>query len=400
MRAPDVLGFAAGALRGHRLRTGLSLLGVAIGVASVILLTSLGEGARLYVTGQFAQLGTNLLIVLPGKTETTGAAPLFGGTPNPITLDDVEALRRHVPSIRRIAPITVGEADVSRRGRTRAVTVIGTTSELREVRHLQVQVGRFLPAGDPERGARVCVIGAALQRELFGGANPLGEIVHVGGTPFRVIGVLDPRGVSLGMDMDEVVEMPVSQAMDLFDQPGLFRLMIEVSSHADIPRTRDEVVRVLSERHGEEDITAVTQDAVLSAFSSIVAVLTAALAGIAAVSLTVAGVAIMNVMLVSVAERRREVGLLKALGATRRQVVAAFLIEATLLSTSGGLLGLLLGLAGGAALELVYPNFPVQPPWWGIPIAVTVSVAVGMLFGALPARRAAGLDPVAALAGR
>lgn len=401
MTPGDLLRFASGALRGHRLRTAMSLLGVAIGVASVILLTSLGEGARLYVTGEFTALGSNLLILIPGKTETTGAAPVFGGAVNDLTLDDVEALRRRVARARRVAPLVVGTTTVRFGERSRDVVVAGTTPELLEIRSIKLGAGRYLPSGDEGRGARVAVLGAKMATELFPGANPLGEIVRIGDQRFRVIGVMLPRGVSLGENLDEVIHIPVASGLKLFNRSGLFRVLVEVAAFEEIEAAREDVLRVLTERHdGVEDVTVLTQDAVLSAFGRILAILTAALAGIAAVSLTVAGVGIMNVMLVSVSERVREIGLLKAVGVTRRQVLALFLTEATLLSAMGGLVGLGIGFGATRALRVVWPAFPAQPPVWAVVGALALSAVVGVAFGSLPARRASRLDPVAALARR
>jgi putative ABC transport system permease protein len=396
MTFADLLRFAGGGLRGHRLRTFLSLLGVGIGVASVILLTGLGEGARRYITGEFASLGSNLLILVPGKTETAGFAPLVSTAPHDLTREDARALGQRVPALRRVAPLVVGTAAVRAGERSREVTVVGTTHEMLEIRHLKMSTGRFLPPGQPD--AAVCVLGARVRRELFPDENPLGNLVRVGDWRFRVIGVIAPRGTSIGMDLDEVVEIPVETGLRLFNRRSLFRILAEVGSHDQIERARGEVLHVLRERHaGQEDVTALTQDAVLSTFDQILQALTAALAGIAAVSLGVAGLGIMNVMLVSVSERTREIGLLKALGVTRAQVVSVFLVEAAILSTAGGGLGLLSGLGAGRLLQQVYPEFPFQPPGWGIPAALGVSCLVGLLFGILPARNAARLDPVAAL---
>ncbi len=401
MSARDLIRFAAGSLRGHRLRTALSLAGVAIGVTSVILLTSLGEGARLYVTQEFATLGTNLLIVIPGKTETTGGPPIFGGVPRDLTLDDATMLQRRIRSIRRIAPLSIGTTQARFGQRTREVTVAGTTSEFLGLRKLKMRSGRYLPSGDWERGGRVCVIGPKLEAELFEGRNPLGEILRAGDERFRVIGVLAPRGESLGMNLDEVVHVPVSQALRMFNRSGLFRIMIEVRFPEQMEAAKGAIVKLLKERHdGIEDVTVLTQDAVLSTFGKIMSILTAALAGIAAVSLSVAGIGIMNVMLVSVSERTAEIGLLKALGVTRRQVVGAFLVESSLISGAGGALGLLAGLGGVLAVRTLYPEFPVQPPGWAVAGALVLAIFVGVVFGALPARNAARLDPVQALARR
>jgi putative ABC transport system permease protein len=396
----DLLGFAARALRGHRLRTGMSLLGVAIGVAAVVTLTALGEGARLYVVGQFASIGTNLVIVVPGRTETTGSMPGIGGVPNDLTLEDARAVLRAIPEIDKAAPLVLGTETVAFGERRRQVAVFGSTHEALEVRRLAVASGRFLPALDWDRGSPVAVLGRTAASELFPGRDPVGEIVRVGDWRMRVVGVLASRGQQLGIDMDDVVIVPVATAMKMLDRRSLFRLVLQVHTHADLDRTKERVVRLIAERHGEEDVTAITQDAVIGALTSILGALTLALAGIASVSLAVAGVGIMNVMLVSVSERTREVGLLKALGAGRRQILAAFLAEAILISSAGGLLGLAVGWLAVRALVALYPALPATPPVWAVVAAFSLAVAVGAVFGVLPARRATRLDPVAALAGR
>lgn len=397
----DLAAFSAGALRGHRLRTGLSLLGVAIGVASVVLLTSLGEGARLYVTGEFASLGTNLLIVFPGKTETTGMSPFVTAAPHDLTLDDAEAIARRVRQARRVAPVIFGGAAAQFGERRRDIGVWGATAEMVEVRKIRLSSGRYLPTGDSARGQRVCVIGAKVRQELFGSTSPLGETLRLGEERFRVIGVMASRGVSMGADLDEMVHVPVSRAMRMFNKTSLFRVLIEVRSHEEIPAARAALIDLLKLRHqGSEDVTVWTQDSVLATFSRVLALLTGALAGIAGISLTVAGVGIMNVMLVSVSERTREIGLLKALGATARQIVGVFLVEAAILSTGGGIAGL--GAAYGLTrlARALFPGLPAQAPNWAVAAALGVSVVVGLLFGAFPARRASRLDPIAALARR
>jgi len=396
----DLVAFALRALRGHRLRTALSLLGVAIGVAAVVTLTALGEGARRYVRGQFAAVGSNMVIVLPGKSETTGAMPGFGGVPHDLTLDDALAVARGVREVDKLAPMVVGTETVAFGERRRQVALFGSSHEALEVRRLGMAQGRFLPAIPWDRGAPVAVLGSQLARELFPAADPVGQVVRVGDWRMRVIGVLEPRGQQLGIDMDDVVIVPVATAMKMLNRSGLFRLVMQVRSYADLGRTREGVLRILTERHGEEDVTVITQDAVVTAFDSILGALTMALGGIAAVSLAVAGVGIMNVMLVSVSERTREVGLLKALGAGRGQILAAFLAEAVLISSAGGVLGLGLGWAAVLGLVAVYPALPASPPAWAVAAAFALAVAVGAVFGVLPARRATRLDPVTALAGR
>jgi putative ABC transport system permease protein len=398
--ARDVLAFAARALRGHRLRTGMSLLGVAIGVAAVVALTALGEGARRYVVGQFASIGTNLVIVVPGKTETTGGMPGMGSAPNDLTLEDARAILRGIPEIDKAAPMVMGTETVAFEERRRQVGLIGSTPEALEVRRLSVSSGRFLPPLEWDRSSPVTVLGQTAARELFPGQDPVGQVVRIGDWRMRVVGVLAARGQQLGVNMDDVAIVPVATAMKMLNRRSLFRLVLQVRSYADLDRTKERVVRLVTERHGEEDVTAITQDAVLGAFTSILGALTLALAGIASISLAVAGVGIMNVMLVSVSERTREIGLLKALGAGRRQILLAFLAEAVLISAAGGVLGLAVGWLAVRGLVYLYPALPASPPVWAVLAAFSLSVAVGAVFGVLPAQRATRLDPVAALAGR
>ncbi|HKK71096.1 MAG TPA: ABC transporter permease [Candidatus Krumholzibacteria bacterium] len=395
MRLRDLAGYAGGGLRGHRLRTLLTLLGVTIGVAAVVILTSLGEGARRYVVGEFASLGSNLVILVPGKTETEGLGPLVSTAEHDLTLDDAAAVQRRVRGVRSVAPVVVGTARAEFRERGRDITVLGTSRPMLDVRQLEVRVGRYLPS-ETTRGP-ICVLGATVARELFVNRNPLGESIRVGGMRLRVVGLMAPRGQSLGMDLDEVVHVPVETAMHLFDQSSLFRVVVEARSAGGVERVQEDALALLAERHGTEDVTAITQDAVLSTFDRILGALTIALGAIAAISLTVAGIGIMNVMLVAVSERTREIGLLKALGATRRQVLTVFLLEAAVISGSGGLLGLGVGLAAATVLRLGVEGYPVQPPVWAVVAALIVSATVGVVFGLVPARRAMRLDPVDAL---
>lgn len=397
MNPVDLAKIAIGAVRAHRVRTVLAVSGTTVGVASVILLISLGEGARTYVTDEFATLGSNLIIVMPGKTETSGGAPIFGGTTRDLTLEDSFAVLRRCPRARKVAPISLGQASVKYGGLGRMATVVGSTREFVEMLDIGIASGQFLPRTDPRRGSRVCVIGRTVQKELFAGENPLGEKVRIGEWRFRVIGVMARKGTSLGMDMDDVVLVPVSTAMNLFDRRGLFRIWVEASAFQEMDRAQDEVKEVLVDRHGEEDFTILTQGALVSTFADILRALGLALAGIAAVSLSVAGIGVMNVMLVSVSERTAEIGLWKAIGARRRQVVLAFLTEAVVISGIGGAVGTILGLLGTRLLSRLIPGFPAVTPIWAVLAAVGVAVGVATIFGALPARRAAAIPAVDAL---
>jgi putative ABC transport system permease protein len=399
VKASEIFKFAAKSLTGHSLRTALSLLGVTIGVAAVVILTALGEGARLYVVNQFASLGTNLLIVIPGYTETSGSFG-YGGVPNDLTLDDAQAIARLVPAARRVAPISMANDEVAYHERRRQVAVLGTTPEYREARQLDIARGEFLPADEVHRGSPVVILGDKTARELFGGVEPVGKIVRVAGWRMRVVGVLAKQGVKMGMDFDDIAIVPVATAMQLFNQNSLFRILVQAHAYSDLELAKDEVRQLLIDRHDEEDITVITQDAVLSTFNAVLGALTLAVGAIAAISLSVAGIGIMNVMLVSVSERTKEIGLLKALGVGRRQILAAFLTEAALISSAGGLVGLGLGWLAVRVLVRLYPALPASPPTWAVVAALVISVGVGITFGLLPARRATRLDPIAALAGR
>jgi len=392
----DLLRFAGGGLRGHGLRTGLSLVGVAIGVCAVVVLTALGEGAKRYVVDQFASLGTNIIIVLPGRTETTGTFGI-GGVPNDLTLDDAQAIARSIPHARRVAPLVAGTEELAYGERRRQLAILGTTSEMLEARNLIMGSGEFLPPEEMFRASSVAVLGHKAARELFDARDPLGEVVRIGGWRMRVIGVLAEQGTKMGVNFDDVAMIPVSTGMKMLNRSSLFRIIIQVSAHSDMATAKQQILDLLVERHEEEDVTILTQDAVITTFGDILNTLTLVVAAIGAISLSVAGIGIMNVMLVSISERTREVGLLKAVGASRGQILGAFLAEAAFISTAGGLIGLGLGWLGVRVLIRFFPALPASPPTWAVLSALVVSVSVGIVFGFLPARRATKLDPVAAL---
>ncbi|GAB4179665.1 MAG: ABC transporter permease [Rhodocyclaceae bacterium] len=399
MRSRDLAAFAVHSLTANPVRSALTVLAMAIGVAAVVVLTALGEAARSYVVGQFSALGSHLLIVFPGRTETSGTFPgaLTGATPRDLTLDDALALTRP-HAVRRIAPLTIGSATVSWGRRSREVAVLGSTSELMEIRRFAMAQGRFLPVLDPRRAQPAVVLGSLVRDELFGPANAVGEWLRVGERRYRVVGVLARQGQSLGFNTDELVILPVASAQALFNQASLLRILVEARSREEIPAAKAAVIEVLKARHeGEQDVTVVTQDALLATFDRILRALTLAVGGIAAISLAVAGILIMNVMLIAVSQRTREIGLLKALGAAPGEIRAIFLAEALLLCAGGAGAGLVLGQAGTYAIGKLYPMLSVAAPAWASAAALATALVTGVVFSVAPARRAAKLDPVVAL---
>lgn len=397
MRPTDGIAYAFGALRAQRLRSALSMLGIAIGIAAVVLLTSIGEGARRFIVGEFTQFGTNVLQVSPGRVETLGLPGALGGTTHKLTLDDAAALRR-VPRIQTIVPTSFGQARVEARGRGRSVYVIGTTREAPQVWKFEVGHGDFLPGGDPRQGAPVAVLGAKLARELFGDEPPLGRTVRVAESRLRVIGVCRPRGQVLGWDMDDVAYVPVTTAMRLFDRDGLDEIDVVFTSETATESVVAGIRAALIPRHGDrEDFTILTQNAMLEVFDEVLGAVTIAVGAIGGVSLLVGAIGVLTILWIAVGERTYEIGLSKALGATSRQVLAVFLVEAAALSTLGGLLGL----AGGASLAWLLGRLlhglPLQtPPEYAL-AALLTSAAVGLFAGLAPAARAARLDPIEAL---
>ncbi|MGZ8984583.1 MAG: ABC transporter permease [Methylotenera sp.] len=402
MKIIDTFRYARDAVTGTPLRTGLLLLAMSIGVASIVILTALGDGARRYVVGQFSAIGTNLVIVLPGRSETRGFNPLnlVTSTPRDLTTDDAVALLR-LPGVHRISPLVVGTTEISAAGKLRETMMIGTNDDFIKVRQMKLSLGRFLSKDDLGRGSAEVVLGALIREEIFGTENPIGKTVRVGDRRLRVVGVLTEGGQGMGMTTDELLIVPVATAQAMLNTNTLFRILVEVRSREQIGEVKESVLKMITQRHeGEEDVTVITQDAILETFDKILGVLTLGVSGIAAISLAVAGILVMNVMLVSVTQRTAEIGLLKALGATSATVRQLFMVEALLLSLAGGLLGTGLGYIGAAVMRQLYPTFPAYPPLWAVLAGLGTALASGLIFGVMPAKRAAELDPLQALTKR
>ncbi|SET34714.1 putative ABC transport system permease protein [Nitrosospira multiformis] len=402
MKLRDTLSLSIRTVASYRTRSLLIILAMSLGVAAVVVLTALGDGARGYVVRQFSSVGTNLIIVLPGRAETSGGFPgaALGQTPRDLTLEDARSLV-HLPQIRRYAPLNVGVAELASAGRLREVTVLGSTADILPIRHMNLAQGSFLAREKgSERSAQI-VLGAQLAQEFFPQNSPIGQRVRLGDRRFLVSGVLAPQGETMGFNTDEIVIIPIDYAQALFNTSSLFRILVETRSRSDLLPAKEAIRNILKQRHdGEEDITVITHDAVLATFDRILRALTLGVGGIAAISLAVAGILVMNVMLVSVSQRTSEVGLLKALGAPSSEIHRLFLAEALWLSLAGGIAGFALGQFGSLLIRLAYPQLPAWPPLWANIAGVGVAFVTGLLASLLPAARAARLDPVRALSGK
>ena len=402
MRFYDLIFLAFSTLVRYPLRTLMLLIATSIGVMAVILLTAVGEGARDYITGEFRDMGTNLLIVIPGKNETSGGGSpvdLAGVAPRDLTVEDAISLRQ-IEAIKNIAPIVIGETPAQFNGLERSVPIIGTTPSFLAVRKWEMATGNFLPGVTLDRSPPVCVIGKEVESELFGKNKAIGQWLRVGDRRCRVTGIIGTEGRAVGIDAQKVVVMPVSLATALFNRPSLFRIAIEARNTWEMEQIKKDIIRIIKKRHqGKEDITVIRQDSVMKSFDNIFNVLTMALGSIASISLFVAGILIMNVMLVAVSQRQAEIGLLKAIGAKNNQINHLFITEAIILSGSGALLGLVLGHTVTQILKVAFPTFNFLPPLWASFVSLLVALISGVVFGLLPARRAAKLDPVIALSG-
>ncbi|HHJ14191.1 MAG TPA: FtsX-like permease family protein [Gammaproteobacteria bacterium] len=396
MRPRDALRLTSGALGAHRLRSLLTLLGIAVGIAAVVLLTSIGEGVHRFVLNEFTQFGTTIVAINPGKARTHGASVGVFGSERPLTIDDAEALER-LSFARAVVPFVQGNAEVEANGRRRRTTIYGTGDQMPRAFGMHVRAGRFLPADDPHTPRAFAVLGSKLRRELFGNANPLGQRIGIGGSRYRIVGVMEPKGVVLGFDLDDTVYIPATRGLELFNRDSLFEIDLLYPPGVDAGKVVSGIRRTLMQRHGREDFTITTQAQMLEVLGSILDVLTFAVAAIGGISLLVGSIGIVTIMTIAVNERRSEIGLLRALGARRRQVLALFLGEATALAAVGGLAGLALAVSLAGLIALLLPQIPVHTPWGYAVLAEVLAIVIGILSGVLPARHAARLDPVQAL---
>lgn len=396
MLFPDLIRLTTSSFRASPLRSFLTGLGIAIGIAAVILLTSIGEGLHQFVLSEFSQFGTNIITVQPGKTQTQGGNVGFLGSVRPLSLDDADALRR-LPYVEAVNPGLMGNAELRANGRTRRSTVFGEGHDFAQTFTMKVQSGSFWSDEDNDQARAQVVLGSKVRQELFPGQNPLGQYLRVGGQRYRVIGIMEPKGQILGLDMDDAVFVPAARAMELFNRPGLMEINVSYRASADV----DTVTRILTERlkdlHGREDFTLISQEQALEVLGSVLGVITFAVGALGGISLLVGAVGILTIMTMAVTERTAEIGLLRALGARERQVLVLFLGEAMLLSALGGLFGLALGIGIAQGAHLLFPALPVYTPWLYAVLAEVSAITIGLAAGVAPAMRAAKLDPVEAL---
>ena len=397
MLLPDAIALALRAVTAQRLRSFLTLLGIAVGIASVILLTSIGEGIHRFVLAEFTQFGTNIASISPGKVKTSGPAPT--GIPSsvrPLSLDDARALA-NLPHVTGITATVWGNTEVGANGRLRRTTVNGVGSDMARVYNIKVKTGQFLPPESLENARAFVVLGAKLKSELFGSANPLGARVRVGNLQFRVIGVLEAKGQFLGVDLDDAAYIPTARALELYNRDGMMKIDLAYEEGVPAARIVAAIKSTLVARHGREDFTITTQEDMLRTLSNILDILTMAVGALGGISLLVGGVGIVTIMTIAVSERKGEIGLMVALGAPRQTILALFLGEAVTLSAIGGLMGLALGFGLAQLIHLTVPALPVHTPMSFVLLAEGIAVLIGLLAGVLPARSAALLDPVQAL---
>ena len=396
MRGREMIGISFGAVRAHRLRALLTALGITAGISAVVLLTSIGEGVQRFVMSEFTQFGTTLIAIIPGKTTTLGLSGAIISSVRPLSLEDADALRR-VPYVEELTPILEGNAEVEGGGRTRRSRVVGVGPGVPGVYQFRLSAGSFLPRDDLTAPRAYAVLGSRMRDELFGTRSPLGARIRVGGDRYRVIGAMESKGRLLGLDIDDAVYIPAARALEMFDREGLMEIDIRYASGAPPEEVVAGIKRVLIARHGEEDFTVITQEQMLDVLGSILGVLKFAVGALGGISLIVGGVGILTIMTISVTERTSEIGLLRALGAERGQVLGLFLVEAVVLAALGGLAGLVVGAGGARLLGAMVPGLPVHTPWEFALAAEVLAVLVGVVAGILPARRAARLDPLEAL---
>lgn len=395
MKASDWLRWVSKAIGSSPQRSFLTVMGIAIGILAVALLTSIGDGLRVYMLDSFSQFGTRMVTITPGKTTTQGMSSLLNSVKS-LTIEDSESLHQ-LPYVEQVAPSIRGTGRIEYEGLSRNSDILGVGHEAAEAWKFELAQGRFLPADDPMSPRAYAVLGHKLKQELFRNQNPLGEIVRVAGTRFRVIGVMESKGQMLGLDLDDVIYIPVARAMQLFNREGLMEINVVFSEAATSEYMSERIRERLEALHGVEDFTLMTQEDMLESLDNILSVLTLAIAGLGGISLFVGGVGVMTIMTTTLQERTSEIGLLSALGCTRNTTLLLFLGEAIFLATMGGLLGLAVVILLVLGLQAFSPGLPLNLNIAYLAAALMLSAVVGVLAGIVPALRASRLNPIEAL---
>ncbi len=380
------------ALNANKVRSALTMLGVIIGVAAVILLVSIGTGVQSQITGQIAGLGSNLLYIFPGDVESGGGPP-GSGAGKKLTLDDASYLQSRLGSSNLVIPELAGAGSFRHYNKTMNGQITASDENVGDASIGTIATGRWYGRGESVGAARVVVLGSGVRDELFPGRDPIGSSMDINGQPFRIIGVLEKKGGGFGGNQDNIVSIPLSTAQTLLATKDVSVLLVRVSEAKDVDTVKAQAQIALRPRFGDQ-FTVFTQEQTLSFLGTILGTLTAMLAGLASISLLVGGIGIMNIMLVSVSERTREIGIRKAVGARTYDILSQFVIEAMVLSILGGVIGILVGAGGSLALRGVVAT---EVTWWAVTLAFFFSAAVGVFFGVYPAFRASRLDPIEAL---
>ncbi len=396
MRTRDFLHLTGSSLVARRMRSFLTALGIAVGIAAVVLLTSIGEGVHQFVLAEFTQFGTTLVGINPGKATTAGTSMGAFGTERPLTIEDAGALR-HLPYVRAVVPFVQGNAEVEAGNRRRRTTIYGAGPQMPEAFSMKVKSGRFLPEDDPTAPRAFAVLGSKLRQELFADRSPLGQRITIGGYRYRVIGVMESKGTVLGFDLDDTVYIPAARALTLFNNESLFEIDVMYDEGTPVEKVVEGIRETLVTRHGRDDVTITTQQQMLDVLGSVLNVLTFSVAAIGGISLLVGAIGIVTIMTIAINERTNEIGLLRALGARQAQILGLFLGEAVVLAAVGGLSGLVLGTGIAWLLHAALPALPVHIPLVYVLLAEAIAVSIGLAAGVVPAYRAAQMDPVEAL---
>ena len=393
---------AVTALLSNKLRSILTMLGIIIGVGAVIAMISIGMGVKQNVTNSIASLGSNMLIVMPGSTNQGGVRSAAGSNQK-LKYDDATAIKNKIKNIDYVSPTVNSSYQIVNGNQNWNTSVYGVTPEYLHIRSLVVQSGSFITQSDLNSRNRVAVIGPTVASNLFDEANPVGKNIRINNQPYKIIGVLESKGQSsMGQDQDDIVIVPLTTAQErLMGITYVRSINIQVSSADKIEQVQSEVETLLRQRHHimngkEDDFNVRNLTSLMETMTSTTTMLTLFLGSIAAISLIVGGIGIMNIMYVSVTERTREIGLRMSIGAKGRDILAQFLIESILISVTGGVIGILVGV-GAAVLVNIFAAFPIYIQPWSVFLSFAVCTLTGIFFGWYPAQKAAMLNPIDAL---